>query len=142
MFGSETVAEEVNVVLAGVAAVAAAVGTRIVPLSVLPPEFPSPAVLHHMDASTSSGPVGSDAAINSEVLRYAVRLVCEGWSTDPIRAAAEAMIVALNGHNAQRGADYLTFMATGEWPLTTVLDDGVPYRQLGAYFDVEITRGG
>lgn len=140
-FGSELVAETVYGALAELPAVTAAVGDRIVNLSVVPEQVAVPAALHYMEAGTYDGPIGQ--AVASERMRYVVRFSCEGQSTDPIKAAAEAAFAALDGYEAYPADGIsLVFQASGEWPLTTVLDGGVLYRQLGFYLDVHLTQGG
>jgi hypothetical protein len=138
-FGSEVVAEEVYAVLAATGAVTAVVGSRILNLSVVPQDTDLPAALHYAEAGNYHGPVGQPSA--SEVVRYVIRFTCEGSSTDPIRAAAEAAFVAFDGHEATRAGTYLGFSVTGEWPLTTVLEGGVLYRQLGFFVDVYLAQG-
>ena len=139
-FGSETVAEEVYAVLSGLAAVTDTVDDRIVNLSVVPDKVALPAALHYPESGTYVGPIGQAASF--EKLRYVVRFTCEGESTDTIKAAAEAAFAALDGHEAQRDGAYLGFEVSGEWPLTTVLEGGVLYRQLGFFLSVDLTQGG
>ena len=133
VFGSEIVAEEVYAVLDPLTAF------PIRNISVAPEGTGLPAVLHYMEAGTYDGPIGQTAI--SEAMRYVVRFVCEGASTDPIRAGAEAAFAALDGHEATRSGCYLAFQASGEWPLTTVLEGGVLYRQLGFFLTVNLTQG-
>lgn len=140
LFGSELVAEAVYGVLAGLPAVTAATGDRIVNLSVAG-DLALPAALHYMDNGDYGGPIGQ--AATSERVRYVVRLVCEGASTDPIRAAAEAAFAAFDGFEATPAPGaWLGSQVVGEWPLTTVLEGGVLYRQLGFYLSVDLTQGG
>lgn len=140
-FGSELVAEAVYTVLSGLPAVQSAVVDRIVNLSVVPQGVALPALLHYMEAGTYDGAIGQAATV--ERLRYVVRVSCEGQSTDPIKAAAEAAFAELDGAQVDLpDSVLLTFQVSGEWPLTTVLDGGVLYRQLGFYLDVELTQGG
>lgn len=139
-FGSETVAEEVAALLATVPAVTTATGGRVLNLSVAPEGYDLPAVLHYMEAGTYEGPVGY--AQTFESLRYVVRFLCTGASTDPIRTAAEQAFAVLDGHEADRAGARLGFQVSGEWPLTTVLEGGTLYRQLGVFLDVHLTQGG
>jgi len=140
-FGSETISEEIYAVLAALPAVTTVVpAARILNLSVVPASVSLPAVLHYMETGTYDGPIGYTQT--HERMRYVVRLTCVGESTNPIRAAAEAAFVALDGLEATRDGANLGFQVSGEWPLTTVLDGGVLYRQLGFYLDVHLTQGG
>ncbi len=141
IFGSETVAEEVFAVLSGLAAVTAVAPVgQILNLTVVPESIALPAVLHYMETGTYDGPIGQ--AQTFEKMRYVVRFTCIGESTNPIRTAAEAAFIALDGHTAIRDGADLNFYASGEWPLTTVLEGGTLYRQLGFYLGVDLTQGG
>ncbi len=140
-FGSETVAEEVAAVLMAIPAVTAVVDGRVLNLSVAPEGYDLPAVLHYMETGTYAGPIAGYSQTH-EVLRYVVRFLCNGASTDPIRTAAEAAYVLLDGHTAERAGAHLNFNVSGEWPLTTVLEGGTLYRQLGVFLDVDMTQGG
>ena len=131
IFGSETVAEEVYAVLDPI------VSYAIYNLSVVPEPAALPAVLHYPEAGNYEGAIGNQTA--KERIRYVVRFTCVGPSTDPIRADAEAAWTALNGHTANRDGLWMGFQLTGEWPLTTVLEGGTLYRQLGFYLDVDVT---
>lgn len=140
-FGSETVAAEVYAVLSGLAAVTSVTPAgQIINLSVVPESIALPAVLHYMESGLYDGPIGQPQTF--EKMRYVVRFTCLGESTDPIKAAAEAAFIALDGHTAIRDGADLNFYATGEWPLTTVLEGGTLYRQLGFFLGVELTQGG
>ena len=134
IFGSEVVAEEVYVVLDALTAI------PIINLSVVPEATALPAALHYMESGTYEGAIGQTA--NSERIRYVVRFTCKGESSDPIRTAAEAAFTALDGYQAERSGVWMGFQVSGEWPLTTVLEGGVLYRQLGFFLDVHLTQGG
>lgn len=137
-FGSELVAESVYAVLSDLEAVTDAV-TTILNLSVVPRDVALPVCLHYLEVGTYDGPIGQ--AASSETLRYVVRFVCAGESTDPIKAAAEAAFDAFDGHETDTGGAWLGFAVTGEWPLTTVLEGDTVYRQLGMYLSVSLTQG-
>lgn len=162
MFGSEIAAEFVYAVLvanqAGVTiaqpdsgvlaaartAVAAAVGGRVENLSTASGTLP--AAIHYAEDGPYGGPVDSDVPVNEEQLRYVVRFVCEGKSTDPIRLAATRALQALQGAEGvvtYDGVPYaVTVMAGGEFVIPLPPEGGVFYRQLGNYYQVDITRGG
>jgi hypothetical protein len=152
MFGSEVVAEYVYQVASTTPAVTEAVGTRIVNLSVLPSGMALPALLHYAEQGDYGGVVAAGEDIDSEVVRYVTRFVCEGQSTEPVRLAAQRLLAELAYHrpSAQLTYDgetyFLSFLATGEWPLTTVLEEvagaATLYRQLGTIWRVEVMRGG
>lgn len=139
LFGSEVVAEEIVAVLSSVPAVTTAV-SAVVNLAVVPQGAALPIALTYMESGTYEGPI--HYAATSERMRYVVRFISEGPSTDAIKAAAEGAFVMLDGHEADRGGASLVFQITGEWPLGTMLDDGVLYRQLGFYVVVDMTQGG
>lgn len=141
------VAQYVNGVLAGLAPVTAAVGGSIANLMVVPEGMALPAAIHYAETGDYTGPVHGD--IDAEQIRYLVRFICQGQSSDPIRAAALAMVRALNDTQASGSvADtdgrswFVSLTAVGEWPITTTVDNGVFYRQLGTYFQVDVTSGG
>jgi hypothetical protein len=141
IFGSETVAEEVYAVLAALPAVTNVIpAARIIPLSVVPENVALPAALHYMENGTYDGAIGQPES--SERMRYVVRFTCVGESTTPIKSVAEAAFLALRNHEATRDGAYVGFQVSGEWPLTTVLEGGVLYRQLGFYLNVDLTQGG
>lgn len=108
-----------------------------------------PAVLMYPEFSSYDGPMMSrqiGGSISSEQLRMVVKAVCKGESTTPILDFCEAQIAFLDGFivdaEAYRGSTYqVTFTANGEIPITTQIDGGEFYRQLGTVYDVHITRG-
>lgn len=138
VFGSQVVAEEVYTVLSALTEIPDA--WKIINLMVVPEGTPLPAVLHYMENGDYTGPIGQ--AVASERLRYVVRFTCQGQSVGPILTAAAAAFLTLDGHEAQRDGAFLGFDVSGEWPLTTVLEGGTLYRQLGFYLQVDLTQGG
>lgn len=150
MFGSEVVAEYVHQVATTTPAVMAAIGGRIANLAVAPGDLALPALLHYAEQGDYGGVINAGQDIDSEVIRYVTRFICEGASTEPIRLAAQRLLVELavnrpTGQVTYDGESYfLTFLATGEWPLTTVLEEAagaaVLYRQLGTIWRVEVMR--
>jgi hypothetical protein len=152
MFGSEVVAEYVYQVASTTPEVTAAVGSRIANLAVVPSGLALPALIHYAEQGDYGGVITAGDDIDSEVVRYVTRFICEGTSTDPVRLAAQRLLreLAVVRPTAQLTYDgqsyFLTFLATGEWPLTTVVEEAanaaVLYRQLGTIWRVEVMRGG
>lgn len=141
VFGSEIAAEWVRGILVATPAVQAATQGRIYALSIIPSQATTPAVLHYAESAVyGNGPV--HGAIDSETLRYVVRFACTGQSTDPILAAAEASIAALNAASGSIGIYHLNSLAIGEWPLTTIVEENMMYRQLGTYYQLEVLKMG
>lgn len=141
MFGSEIAAAFVRTQLLALPAVTAAIGTRLANLMVLPADMALPGLIHYAEQGTYGAAMGG-GGIASERLRYVVRLICQGESTEPIKVAAESQLTALDGATGMQGGAFVAVSATGEWPLTTTLEDGVYYRQLGTLYDIDITTGG
>lgn len=147
LFGTEVVSALLYRELSALPAVTAAVGTRIHGLMVAPTTYRVPFLLFHPEQSSyPTEPIGS-GEISSETMRFAVRLICGGESTGPIRAAAIAQL----DHFLTAGPiDYVwedlpfqvTFTPLGEYPLTTLLDGADISRQLGTLYSVECLRGG
>jgi hypothetical protein len=144
MYGSEAAAQFAWERTKDVTEVAAAVGTRIRNLAAVPQGLVFPAAIHYMESGVYSGPVFGHP--NAEELRYVYRFICKGESTDPIRPAALAMFDALSGASGSvvvAGVPWhVSFMAFGEWPLTTVIEGNTMYRQIGNYFTVEVMAQG
>ena len=116
--------------------VVAAVDDRVVNLAAIPKSMVLPALLHYAEAVNYGGPLDEDF-IHSEI-RYVFRFVCKGESTEPIADAAAALRLHLNGSYGYFGSYQLEWLATGEWPITTVIDEGEIYRQLGVYYQVNV----
>lgn len=153
MFGSGVVASWVYNTLRVRPAITAALGTppRIKPYSVLPePNTPQsvalPACLHYAESTEYHGPIYSGTEPNEEIVNYVVRFICQGEYDTPIRPAAKDALSALSiqfadGTVTQDGESFaLTLLPTGEWPITTVVENGVMYRQLGFYLRAEVRR--
>jgi hypothetical protein len=146
MFGSGVVAQHVYNQLRIRPAVSAAVGTRIRNLAVVPQGTALPAALHYMENGDYTGPFSAGMEPTEETIRYVVRFICEGESDSPIRAAAKDALTALAIDNAsatitQDGETFdLTLLPAGEWPITTVTDGGVLYRQLGFILQAHVFR--
>lgn len=149
MFGSKIVSTIIYEHLNDITVVTAVVGDRIVGLSAVPQGTTLPALLFYPEFSAYSGPLGNRSSgagdIDFEQMRFVVRIICKGTSTGPIDAAADAQLDHFDGLNLDvtvNGTNYyLTFTAQGEVPLTSLLDGGTFYRQLGTIYGVEITRG-
>lgn len=149
MFGSEIVSTALYTELMSVPEVAAAIGTRLQGGMVLSQGTALPAALFYPEFSSYAGPLGTResgfGAINYESMRYAVRLMCQGASTDPIVVAAKAQLDHLDGLSVDAVVDgvnhYITFTANGEVLPTDISDGATPYRQLGTIYLVEIIKG-
>ncbi len=110
--------------------------------------FAVPALIHYPETLTYSGPINGGAPPNFEEGRYVVRLICEGWSDEPIVDAADAMLAALSGAAGQiigSGGTYdIRMDVRSEWPNTSYLETvggaSVPHREIGDIFAVEIVR--
>lgn len=149
LFGTEVVSALLYRELSGLPAVTAAVGTRIHGLMVAPRVYGQPFLLFHPEQSAypSEAVDRYGGEISSETMRFAVRLICPGEDTAPIRAAAIAQL----DHFLLAGPiDYqwdglpfqVTFTPLGEYPLTTLVDGGDISRQLGTLYAIECLRGG
>lgn len=105
-----------------------------------------PAVLFHMTGSQYGGVMDSTPAanVNSETLRFEVRVIDDGTSDSTIYPVAKAAFAALSGVNAAHSFDgdtwTMTFTAVGEIPLTTLMDGSNLYRQLGVILSVDVFR--
>ncbi len=145
-FGSEIVDKVLYTELAGLSAVTGAVGANILGRSAVVQGDTLPAVLFYPESSTYDPPAFGGDNIGMEQLRYVVRFVCRGTSTDPIRAAALAQRQHLNGtgfNTVVDGLNYqVTFDAQGAFPMTFIVDAGNTYRQLGTIYRVDVTLGG
>lgn len=150
MFGSKIVSAIIYDHLSAITEVTAAVGDRIIGLNIVPQGATPPVSLYYPEFSAYSGPLGNRQGgagdINFEQMRFVIRLICKGMDTTPIDAAADAQLDHFDGLNVDVNVNgtmyYVTFTAQGEIPLTSLLDGGTFYRQLGTTYGVEITRGG
>lgn len=144
MYGSEAAARFAYDQTKNLPAVQAAVGSRIKNLTAVPQGLALPAALHYMETGMYSGGVGGDP--DSEEVRYVYRFICSGESNQPIKAAALAMFNALKAASGSVVIDgeswFVTFLSFGEWPLTSLIEGGTMYRQLGNYFTVEVMKQG
>ena len=145
-FGSEIADEVLYAELSGLTAVTAAVGTNILGRSAVVQGDTLPALMFYAESSAYDPPGFSGDSIGLETLRYVVRVICTGDSTDPIRAAALAQRQHLNGVAFNTVVDaqnyQVRFDAEGAFPLTFLVDQGITYRQLGTVYSVYVTLGG
>jgi hypothetical protein len=147
MYGSGVVAQHVYYTLRARAPIQAALGNppRLKAIGVLPEGTALPAALHYAEQGTYGGTINSSEPPNQETLRYVVRFICQGESDGPIRAAAKDALLALSveAHDADIVQDGETFhvslLASNEWTITTTVENGVIYRQLGFYLDAFVT---
>ena len=145
-FGSEIADQVIYDELNGLPGVTDAVGVNVLGRNAVLQGDTLPAVLFYTESSTYDSPAFGGDNIGLEQLRYVVRFVCRGSSTDPIRAAALAQRQHLNGKAFDievEGASYLVvFDAQGAFPMTFLVDEGAAYRQLGTIYNVTVTLGG
>lgn len=124
----------------------AAIGNppRLKAISVLPEGTALPAAIHYAESGTYGGTINSVEPPNQETLRYVVRFICQGESDSPIRAAAKDALYALSveSHDADIVQDgdsfHVTVNPSNEWTITTTVENGVIYRQLGFYLDAYV----
>ena len=148
MFGAGVVAQHVWDTLRTRQPIRDALGSRprIHNLMLAPQGSTYPLALHYAENGAYTGPVQSGIRPTEETVQYVLRLICQGESDAPIRAAAEDAMDALTLEFSEatvthNGADYsLSILPTNEWPITTVAEGGVLYRQLGFYLSVQIFR--
>lgn len=145
-FGSEIADVVLYTELTGLAAVTSAVGTNVLGRSAVLQGDTLPAVLFYTESSSYDAPAFGGDNIGLEQLRYVVRFICRGDTTNPIRAAALAQRNHLNGvafDTVSDGHNYqVVFDAQGAYPMTALVDQGVTYRQLGTIYSVTVTLGG
>lgn len=147
MFGAGITAQAVYNALRVRPIITAAVGTNIFNLSVAPQGTPFPCLLHYAESGTYTGPF-SGMEPSEETVSYIVRLICVGTSDQPIRAAAKDALSVLVGELAldtvtvtQDSETFnLSMLIANEWPLTTIVDEDVIYRQLGFYVTAYVNR--
>lgn len=124
----------------------AVVGNRIYRGVAYPQGTQLPALLFYMEQSTydAGGTTTKAAHITGEQMRFVVRLDDIGTSDTRIAPAAQAQLDALAGAIIDTpDGDQLTFVAIGEVPLTSYVDnDGTTYQRLGTIYRVDVTRGG
>lgn len=138
MYGTRPVHKWLYTILAGTPEVSALVGTRIV-RGYVPAGVVTPYAQFFREAATDNGPIGSD--IDSETLRYQVKLVTKGWSDEPLAAAAEAMHPAIidGDQNLIPGYD-ITALRIGELPFDLPPEGGEPWQQLGGVYSITVSK--
>jgi len=149
MFGSEIVSTLIYQELTALPEAASFAG-KIVGAAVIPQGDRLPAVTFSPQFSSYDAPLGGGAhqpgGITFEELRFAITVMCAGLSTDPIIALAQAQLDHFDGASFPitygGRAYFVTFLAQGEVPLTTVADGANVYRQLGTVYTVDVTTGG
>lgn len=114
----------------------------------LPADMPFPALLHYAEP----GGLGYDSTINqgylpsAATLRYVVRLVCFGESTDPIDDAADAILQAFSGMLPAPTGFGVTIFPIEPWPQSlgvgTIEEGGQAYSETGDFYTVEILKYG
>lgn len=112
-------------------------------------ELAYPFCLHYAEP----GGAGYGAALNSLrlpdtlVLRYVVRLICEGESTDPIDPAADAILQRFSQGYLVSPVGYQVIARPLEpWPQIlgagAIEEGGVIYSETGDFYELEILRTG
>jgi hypothetical protein len=138
MYGSRAVHKWLYQILAAKPEVSALVEDRIV-RGFVPAGVETPYAQFFRESALDNGPIG--IAIDSETLRYQVKLVTTGWSDEPLAAAAEAMHDAIIAGDQNLIAGYdITALRVGELPFDLPPEDGVPYQQLGGVYSIEVSR--
>lgn len=152
MFGSGIVAKHVYYTLRERPAITAALGNppRLKNIGVAPPLKPGevgfPMALHYAESGTYSGPFTAEQEPIEETVSYLVRFICQGESDAPIRAAAKDALTALSvefatGEVVQDSETFsVTLLPSGEWPITTTVENGIIYRMLGFYLTATVFR--
>lgn len=150
MFGSEVAGAFFRRELLSLAPVTDAVGDRVFNLSMAPLGEAFPLGLQYMEAGNYSGVVSGE--IDFEAMRYVVRFICLGESTNPIKKPAMAQLAHLRSLVGEIDYDAdgdeipehygVEVMASGEWPLTTLQDGKTIYRCLGTFYTVNVSRYG
>ena len=103
--------------------------------------FPACLFYPEFSAYDSGGTAVPAEHITGEQLRYVVRVDGPGDSDAAIARAAEAQLEALAGYTVTTDDGYfLTFVASGEVPLTSYVDGDQPWQRLGTVYTVTIDR--
>lgn len=143
MFASRIVNRVLHDVLSSTSGVTAVVGDRIVRGTAYPPSMPLPAIRFYLEQATYDLQDAVNAEyLNGATLRYAVTVDDVGGSDARIAPAADAQLAALAGLRVDTDDGYqVTFVATGEVPLTSYLDGDQFYQRLGTIYHVTVTEG-
>lgn len=145
MFGTIITIKQTATVLAGVTALQAVTGGRVVNDSAVPQGVDLPAGLFYTEnAPYTSPPIGRNRRLSGQTVRLIVRVIDDGKTFRHIEDAAEAQLAALDGKSfdvVYRSENYqLTFAAVEEYPLPLITVEGKSYRQLGTIYEVRVTR--
>lgn len=149
MFGSEVAGAMFFRELSLLTPVTATVGTKISNLSAAPLGSDFPLCLHYMETGNYSG--YTSGQIDLEAMRYVVRILTPGESTNPIKKAAAAQFQHFKAFTGEiwypdENDDLVHYgvesIAVGEWPLTTLQDGKTIYRCLGTFYTVNVTQYG
>ena len=138
----------VSAALLSMSAVTDVVGDRIFNLPYLPERIARPACFHY---SEPGGPgyvrtVSSRGKPHELGLRHVVIFTCEGYSSDPVAEAADAVLAAFCGDLPRVGGYRVTAEQLEPWPQILgsggVLENGKPYREVGDFYQLNIYRIG
>lgn len=145
---SEIASEAIQTKLLTISAVTGVVGSRIVNRAYVPQDMDLPAVFHYAEP----GGGGYDSTINagflpsSLTLRYVVRLICQGESTDPIDDAADAILAAFSGQLAAQAGYAVNVWPVEPWPQSFgvggLVEGGTVYSETGDFYTVEVLKTG
>lgn len=124
-------------------------GWRVVGLPVLPQtqSISLPAIAYYPEQSVyPEGTIG--VATNYATGRYAIKAMCKGTSTNPIRHVAEAIQSHFNVDRPVTDYEFedeqynITLTLNSQVVPTTVVDGSAIYRQLGDVFDFVLVHTG
>lgn len=142
MFGSMFASKAIAGALAADPTIQAELGGRVVNGRRIPGDVPLPALMFYLEEGLYGGPVDAEGTLSVETCRYVVRVAVDGESHAPVLAAARAQLAALNGHKQTVTIDgataHVEIYATAEYPVTSLVDEDVEYRQLGTIYTVEV----
>lgn len=145
-FGSDALAEAVQTALTALPAVTGALadGAGGVVGSTTAPSPANPVLIHYpLSLPYPERPINANAAPEFQTGTYVVRLIVEGWSDQPIKAASDAMFAALDGLDATIDGVRAQMSAAEEWTNRsydeTVGGVSVHIRERGTIFNALVT---
>lgn len=151
MLASRIVAPIIYAEVLSLPEVSDAIGDRFFNSLTLPQGEALPAGLFYLEhAPYGNAAMGSGwaGALTIETMRWVVRFMVQDASDDAILAATEAQLKHLHNYEVDIPASggnppyHVYFSAQAEYPLTSFVDGGDEYRQLGTVYSVEVTSGG
>jgi hypothetical protein len=157
MFGSIAAEKWLKETAFAVTEVAELVGDidHVIVGDVVPDDVSLPAVLITGTNAMDITPVGSWAKVTAETLRFAIAVVTDGQSYDPIVGPATALHNAIHGypnaivtHPALEGTYFISCERKGELPMRRITAQGyyrdvsAKFVQLGGEYELQVTQGG